>query len=490
MIPNGSLSDYCSVSEASDGEDTAQNDFGVLMEARKAELQRRLIDERVIDSPDELNCLVRDNILRQSESEWTDDLRQRCAEATLGGGTGLWHYNMTTHQWWLSAGISRVLGFDNDEFQNDPQNWLSRVHSDDKHDLLMAVKHHQRRKKRVRFHCRYRIRHRDGHWLPVRGAGMRMERPDGTNVLAGTMTVVSDEEFLAEHALNTMEHMLVFGKRRDKKGKIRFTFANRALAATFGRSPNQVIGKTDEDLGMPAEEIENFRKADTQILVPGAFGHRLNQVVVRRESVTPPGGDAKTLYTIKEAVDLPEGERQLVGVALDITDMTLLEERVQFEADLLENLLNAFNMSIWIKDLKGRFIRVNRHFAHRHGYDNPSDMLGETDFDHWSKKQAERFRRDDLEVITTRKIKEAYRETLHWKNGSSSRILTTKIPVVGSNQRVFAVLGMCEILDETKKAGKMVRVNSGAVSHARLIQTRDVLEVALRQWNAHFAASV
>ena len=50
-------------------------------------------------------------------------------------------------------------------------------------------------------------------------------------------------------------------------------------------------------------------------------------------------------------------------------------------ASLLDNLMVTLADSVYFKDLQSRFIKVNDACARKHGWDDPEEAVGKTDFD-------------------------------------------------------------------------------------------------------------
>ncbi len=111
-----------------------------------------------------------------------------------------------------------------------------------------------------------------------------------------------------------MEDTFVFCKACDEHGFIRFTLVNRALANAFRKEYSDIIGKTDRELGLPAEQVAKFARDDSSILIGGPLGVRKDRLIVT-ETVTTYDGKRRQFRTAKQAVLLPDGTRQLFGVA-------------------------------------------------------------------------------------------------------------------------------------------------------------------------------
>jgi len=109
--------------------------------------------------------------------------------------------------------------------------------------------------------------------------------------------------------------VLMFSK--NKLGE--YTLANSAVAEHFGVTTLEILGKTDAQLTNEAEATA-IREKDLEVL-----NSRVSRTVFE-ETTTRSTGEKRTFQTVKTAISLPNGETQVLGVALDITDMIHAEE--------------------------------------------------------------------------------------------------------------------------------------------------------------------
>ena len=87
--------------------------------------------------------------------------------------------------------------------------------------------------------------------------------------------------------------------------------------------------------------------------------------------------------------------------------------------DLLQTLMDTTPDHIYFKDRDCRFIRVSKSRCELCGYDDPSRMIGKTDFDLFSKEHAEQAYADEQTIMRTgRMIKKEERET--WSERSDT----------------------------------------------------------------------
>ncbi|UNC91464.1 PAS domain-containing hybrid sensor histidine kinase/response regulator [Candidatus Contubernalis alkaliaceticus] len=90
----------------------------------------------------------------------------------------------------------------------------------------------------------------------------------------------------------------------------------------------------------------------------------------------------------------------VVCSALDITDQRRIEEEIENTIIFFENIVNTASDPIFVKDSKYRFKLTNEALCNFLGYSR-EEMLGKTDYDFFSKEQADVFRGNDIFVFST-----------------------------------------------------------------------------------------
>lgn len=121
-----------------------------------------------------------------------------------------------------------------------------------------------------------------------------------------------------------IDHVPDYLYLKDKES--RFVIANRAVAADLGYAPKQLIGKTDFDLH-PPDLARKFFEDEREIIRSG------KAKIDMQEYVEPPSGRKKYVSTSKLPLCEDDGEVVgIVGVARDITDRKMAEEKLHFLA--------------------------------------------------------------------------------------------------------------------------------------------------------------
>ncbi len=83
---------------------------------------------------------------------------------------------------------------------------------------------------------------------------------------------------------------------------------------------------------------------------------------------------------------------------------------------LFKALMDNIPDAIYLKDLKSRFLIVNKSCAEKHGFNSPEEAIGKTDFDSFSEEHARQAFEDEQNIIKTGKpiINLEEKETLDW----------------------------------------------------------------------------
>ena len=120
------------------------------------------------------------------------DSEERYALAVHGANDGLWDWNLVTNAVHWSPRWKAMLGYDESEIGEDPEEWFRRVHPEDIGYVKEALDRHLA-SGAGHYECEHRILHRDEtyRWVRCRGAGVR--NADGVATrLAGSFTDVTD----------------------------------------------------------------------------------------------------------------------------------------------------------------------------------------------------------------------------------------------------------------------------------------------------------
>lgn len=158
---------------------------------------------------------------------------------------GLWDWDITHQKVFFSDSYRALLGYSREEFGNDREAWLSRLHPDDRElaeqRLQNILDEHTRH-----YESTYRLRHKDGsyHWLQARGQLLLDDNGTPRRFIGTSIDVTrkrADEASLRQASAvfdSTQEGVLV------TDGEQKIVHVNPAFSRITGYSATEVLGQT------------------------------------------------------------------------------------------------------------------------------------------------------------------------------------------------------------------------------------------------------
>jgi len=250
----------------------------------------------------------------------------------------------------------------------------------------------------------------------------------------------------------------------ESEERYRTIFENSAVAITLTDENENIISwnKYAEDLlGMDREDL--FMKPVESLYPPEEW------MKIRAENVRRKGMqhhlETKIIRGSNELIDADISLSVLknhkgevigsIGVIKDITERKKIERRLAFERELLQSLLDNIPDSIYFKDEKSRFIKVNKAKA-EHSNVTPEEMIGKTDFDFLQEEEAREIHIDDNLVMKTGQPIINKIEKITDMDGVKHWVSVTKTPRYDKEGGVIGTMGISRDVTELKKAEEEV----------------------------------
>lgn len=130
--------------------------------------------------------------------------------------------------------------------------------------------------------------------------------------------------------------------------------------------------------------------------------------------------------------------------SLALKDRFLAEIAPDSHFDILFNHIPG--VSFFAKNRKLELIAANKRFWERLAVNSEADLIGKNDFELFPQRLAENFRRDDLEVMESRKPKLDILELFFDSQGLPDWFLTNKFPILDHGGEVIGVMGTVKSL--------------------------------------------
>jgi PAS domain S-box-containing protein len=227
----------------------------------------------------------------------------------------------------------------------------------------------------------------------------------------------------------------------------RFLLANRTVINDLGlHSEADIIGKTDFDL-FPRGLAERYRTVEAQVVRTGEPAINVEEPGI--------GTDGSREWFMTTTVPLRDSVTNeithLVGISHDITERRRAEVELHQSRQMLQLVLDTIPQRIFWKDRDSRFVGCNRTFAEDCGVSQPEDIIGKSDLELDVRLEAEAYRVDDQEVMSSGTARLNYEETLTVPGKPLVWLRTSKLPLYDRHGNVIGVLGIYEDITERKE---------------------------------------
>ena len=173
-------------------------------EAELRETNRRL-QERVVASTGDFEVasasLQREIVEHQRTEAALRESEERYALAARGANDGLWDWEITHDRIYYSPRWQQMLGYEDGELSDQPEEWIRRVHPDDLDHLYSTLTAHLEGVS-AHFQVEHRMKHRDGSWRWMLTRGLAVRTVSGAAYrMAGSQTDITDRKRAEEQLL-------------------------------------------------------------------------------------------------------------------------------------------------------------------------------------------------------------------------------------------------------------------------------------------------
>ena len=229
-----------------------------------------------------------------------------------------------------------------------------------------------------------------------------------------------------------------------KDTQSRFMLANPGVARLMGaKKPEEILGKTDFDF-FPEPLAGRYFTDEQGVLNSG------ETLINREEPVLYANGKGGWLLTNKAPLRDIRGEIiGLVGIGRDITERKQEEQEHRRSELRLQAIIDNTTAVIYLKDLEGRYVLVNRQFEDLF-HVSRADALNKSDFDLFPESMAQAFYQNDQNVIKNRTPLEFEEVAPH--EGELRTFISIKFPLCDSEGAPYALCGISTDITERKRA--------------------------------------
>ena len=233
----------------------------------------------------------------------------------------------------------------------------------------------------------------------------------------------------------------------------------------------EAIGKSDSDF-FPPEVAKKFYDDDQKVM-------HGEPVINREEHFFDAAGRKRWLLTSKLPLRDQSGKiTGLIGIGRDITEHKLAEDKLAYEQELFQTLLDNLPDAIYFKDRESRFVRVSRSKVERslavvrnrylaaHPDAGPEEMPaylkgpeqfagympGKTDFDFYAEERARPAYEDEQAIIRTGQPSIGKLERAVQPDGKINWLIATKMPWRDKDGNIIGTFGVSQDITALKEA--------------------------------------
>jgi diguanylate cyclase (GGDEF)-like protein/PAS domain S-box-containing protein len=313
---------------------------------------------------------------RERAEEALRESQERYELSVRGAKDGIWDWNLRTQEMYFSPRWKEMLGYEEQEIQNKPEDWFNRIHPDDRDAVRENIAAHLRGGS-PNFENEYRMLHKDGsyRWMLSRGLAVRDEAGVAHRI-AGSQTDISDRKIAEQKLIYDALHDTVTG-----------LFNRSALIERLWLAINRGKRRAGYLFALLYMDLDRFKDVNDslghmlgdELLI--AIAKMLQGVLRPTDTVARLGGD--------EFVVLLDD----IG---DIRDATLVADRIQQElttAPLLHDHEVFVSASIGI-------------VLSSSGYNDPVDVLRDADIAMYRAKAHGRSRYEIFDPLMRERIME------------------------------------------------------------------------------------
>jgi PAS domain S-box-containing protein len=300
--------------------------------------------------------------------------RWRLAKIVEATRAGTWEWNVQTGDAVFNERWAQMLGYTLDELAPvSIRTWQNLVHPDDLEKSNKLLEQHYTGEL-TSYSCECRMKHKDGHWIWIHDRGTVMTRTsDGKPMMMfGTHTDISDRKMAEEQLMISQRNFnqlvgqltdLIWQAKGDGSDLMDL---NDSFERIYGIPSNEFNLKPELWIDVVHPEDRKYAEKSIQDLFEK--GNTETEYRVLR-----PDGSIIWLHDRKSMIyDLNGNPIQMGGVATDITERKLLEEKLLIKDFALENS----PVAVGLADLKGNVFYTNDAFIKQWGYKDKSDIYG------------------------------------------------------------------------------------------------------------------
>ncbi|MBK7213821.1 MAG: PAS domain S-box protein [Bacteroidales bacterium] len=469
--------------------------------------------------PSYIEGTIRDITERKRAEQIVKESEERWQFALEGSGDGVWDWNISTNEVFYSRQWKAMLGYEDNEISHSIDEWEDRIHPDDRKKVTTDLHRHFNLKDTY-FTNEHRVKCKDGNykWILARGKVISQQDGSESERVLGTFADITSRK-LSEEKLNKLVNLqnllthlateFINIPIEDSSKAIERLLAligeelevDRVYIFDYDFVGNTLSNSYEWCAKDITPEIENLQNVPLDLIPEWVSTHKRGEnLVIEDVSLLPKDGNLfhildaqgiKTLITIpmifdeeclgfvgfdsvklirKWKTDEITFLHVLADLLCNVTDRKRTEEALRNREAYLKAIFNNIPYQMWLKDTKGNFLAVNEAFASAFGFENVEDMIGKTVDDIWEPEVAQRYRSQDEQVMSSRRLLNLEEKTE--KDGVTRWFEVYRAPILDKKGNLLGTTGIARDITNRKDADRALKKATEAAEAANSAKSR------------------
>ena len=235
-----------------------------------------------------------------------------------------------------------------------------------------------------------------------------------------------------------MDHMPGYAWIKNANGS--YVYMNKRLEEVLPKRQDDWVGRTDTDF-WPPEIAAQFQNNDERVLRSGQ----------ELQAIEPWIREGQVLYALVSKFPIFDAQGNTImvgGASIDITELKQAEQALRENQSHLQAILDYCPAMIFLKDLGGRYLQVNRELERTFNLTS-EQVVGRTDAEVFPPELAAAFRASDRRVLEAGRSLESEEEAVY-ADGPHTYILH-KFPLRDAAGKVYAIGGISTDITARKR---------------------------------------
>lgn len=238
----------------------------------------------------------------------------------------------------------------------------------------------------------------------------------------------------------------------------RFLSVNPAHARHLGlKNPAEAVGKSDFDFFK--EEYARAKYEDEQEIIRTGVGFLFRE----EHHFLQSGEEHWSLSTKLPLFDESGAIRGTFGLSRNITDKKRAEMELENQKSLLETIVEILPCRVFVRDRDGHYLLINKEYRKWIEVSADTAVIGKKIEDFLDEEKINRVSAEDAEIVRTGR---SIINQVRFDENPMKRerwILTSKVPLKNSSQKIQGLVGMTLDITEQKEAEHRAQVAQSAL---------------------------